>query len=50
MGLLAVGLYGDPDASSNKAIVSRAEAIKAARRGKPIDVIYYQAESAAVWG
>jgi hypothetical protein len=23
---------------------------KPARRGKPIDVIYYQAESAAVWG
>jgi hypothetical protein len=48
--LLAVGLYGDPEAPWNKAISSRAEAIKAAKRGKPIEVIYYQAESAAVWG
>lgn len=50
LALLAVGLYGDPEAAWNREIVSRAEAIKAARRGKPIDVIYYQAESAAVWG
>jgi hypothetical protein len=50
LSLLAVGLYGDPDAAWNRAIVSRAEAITAARRGKVIDVIFYQAESATVWG
>lgn len=50
LSLLAVGLYGDPETGWNKSIISRASAVNAARRGKAIDVIYYQAESAAVWG
>jgi hypothetical protein len=50
VGVLAVGLYGDPAEPGNKAIIERAEAVKGARRGKAIDVVYYQAQSAAVWG
>lgn len=47
---LAVGLYGDPSSDANTAIRRRAEAIKAARRGKALEVVYYDARSAAVWG
>jgi hypothetical protein len=51
VGLLAVGLYGDPESDANAAIRQRAEALRAARRGRnALDVVFYDAKSAAVWG
>ncbi|MEQ9106253.1 MAG: DUF4917 family protein [Limnobacter sp.] len=46
-----IGLYGDPNSSSNKAIVRRAEKMTTARRGKiPLAVSYFDAATAHVWG
>jgi hypothetical protein len=51
IGLLAVGLYGDPDSDANAAIRHRAESLRATRRGRNgLDVVFYDAKSAAVWG
>lgn len=47
---LFVSLYGDPDSPSNLAIIERAKTISAARDRYPLDVVFYSAESAAVWG
>jgi Domain of unknown function (DUF4917) len=51
---LFVSLHGDPDSVGNKGIVARAEAIvakrKARARSKPLEVVFFQAESASVWG
>lgn len=47
---LFVSIYGDPDDDANAAIIHRAELIAAARDRYPLDVFFYDAESAAVWG
>jgi hypothetical protein len=48
---LYVSLHGDPESNSNRAIVSRAQRIAATRHERnPIDVVFFSAESAAVWG
>jgi hypothetical protein len=45
-----VGLYGDPQSPANKKVVQRAESIKGRRhQHHPLDIKYYQAESARVW-
>jgi hypothetical protein len=51
---LCVGIYGDPESESNKAIRKRAEAIassRAQRRGKKAELLlsFYDAATAAVW-
>jgi hypothetical protein len=49
-----VSLHGAPDSVGNKGIVARAEAIvarrKARARSKPLEVVFFQAESASIWG
>jgi hypothetical protein len=46
-----VGLYGDPESSSNRAIIARAEAMKLARSGgQQLQVDFYDSASAQVWG
>ena len=51
---LFVSLHGDPNSKVNQRIVSRVEAIRGKRasspRAKPLDVAYFAAESASVWG
>lgn len=47
---LFVGLYGKPDSASNKAIIDEVEAIKVKRKNVELEVEYYDAESANVWG
>jgi hypothetical protein len=45
-----VSLYGDPDSEANKKIVQRAESVKARRRWNPLELKYFDAETAVVWG
>jgi hypothetical protein len=46
-----ISLHGDPDSPANRAIVARAERLVAARdESQPLDVWYFDAESAKVWG
>ncbi|MGE5475155.1 MAG: DUF4917 family protein [Bacteroidales bacterium] len=52
---LFVSIYGDPTAKANKAIIQRAKAMTKARQMHsghryPLDVFFYDAESAHVWG
>lgn len=47
---LYVGIYGDPDSMSNKAIISRAARMTTAQRRKTLDVTFFDAASAKVWG
>lgn len=49
---LFVSLYGDPDSAANQKIRSNVDAIVALRSalGPQLDVTYYDAVSAAVWG
>lgn len=48
---LAVGLYGDPASPSNLAVRNRAAALQAARPSRrPLEVVFYDAKSANVWG
>jgi hypothetical protein len=48
---LYVGLYGDPGSDENKKIVARALGLSAMRHVRfPLDVVFYDAESAMVWG
>ncbi|MGE0930197.1 DUF4917 family protein [Peijinzhouia sedimentorum] len=47
--LLLVSIYGDPNSSDNKRIISNAEALKTQRSKYPLDIIYYDASSAEVW-
>lgn len=45
-----VGLYGDPASDSNKRIVRRAEQLSSnRRRGRRLDVAYFDASTARVW-
>jgi hypothetical protein len=51
---LLIGLYGDPESPTNRAIIEKANGLVAMRKEKrrksPMKVTYYQAESARVWG
>jgi len=48
---LYVGLYGDPQETWNAEIVSRSRWLAGLRHDKwPLDVAFYQAETAQVWG
>jgi hypothetical protein len=45
-----VGLHGDPDSPSNKAIIARANLMAANRRGKiPLEVYFFDSSTAHVW-
>lgn len=53
---LYVGLYGDPNSDGNKEIRDRAQGMKEQRRrilnerkGKDLEVFFYQSETAGVW-
>lgn len=46
-----VGLYGGVESENNKAIISSAQALASARSGShPLEVAFYDAASAQVWG
>lgn len=45
---LWVGIYGDPNSKSNKAVVSRASSLGQGRH-KAFDVKFYDASTADVW-
>lgn len=48
---LYVGIYGDPLTDDNQRIVARANALTAPRQAKyPLEVAFYDAASAKVWG
>lgn len=48
---LYVSIYGDKDSDANKEIISRAEGFSSLRnQNHPLDVKFYDAESAKVWG
>jgi hypothetical protein len=48
---LYVGIYGDPDLEENKRIIVRAEALRDLRHERwPLEVAFYDAASAHVWG
>ena len=48
---LYVGIYGDPLEDVNQTIMQRAQALAALRHEKwPLEVVFYDAASAAVWG
>jgi hypothetical protein len=48
---LYVGLYGDPQEAWNAEIVSRSKWLASLRHDKwPLEVAFYQAETAEVWG
>lgn len=51
---LYIGLYGDADSEANKTIIKRAQLIKSRRKkenpGRPVEVTFYDASSAKVWG
>jgi hypothetical protein len=54
VGRLLISIYGDPQSKANKLIKNNAEKIVAARsRGRnryPLEVTYFDAESAKIWG
>lgn len=46
-----ISLHGDPASDANRAIIARAERLASARdEGNPLDVWYFDADSARVWG
>jgi len=51
---LVVGVYGRPDSDNNKVLIKNAQALVALRKekrpDKPLDLIFYDAASAKVWG
>ncbi|MCB1680295.1 MAG: DUF4917 family protein [Alphaproteobacteria bacterium] len=48
---LYISLYGDPQAEANRAIVAKAEALVALRHSRfPLELAFYDAETANVWG
>ncbi len=51
---LFVSVYGDPDEDANRAMIERASRLpedrQAARRRKKLDVVFYDAAKAKVWG
>ncbi len=55
--LIAVGLHGAPDSPSNRTISASAlkmraqrEELKKRKRASPLDVLFYDSDSAHVWG
>lgn len=46
---LYVSLYGDINSKQNKQIIAQAEALKSHRSKFPLEISYYDAETAAVW-
>jgi hypothetical protein len=47
---LLISIYGDPKSSINKEIIAKAEAMKSQRDKFPLEIVYYDAASAEVWG
>lgn len=53
---IAIGLYGDPDSKENREIRAAAERMQKARnrrlkrRGKALEIAFFNSESAGVWG
>jgi len=47
---LFIGIYGDPYSEKNQEIIAKVEAMKSQRDKYPLQVTYYSAESANVWG
>ncbi len=48
---LYVSLYGDPANDTNKAVIEKAERLSALRKDRyPLEVVYFDAASAQVWG
>lgn len=47
---LFVSIYGDPYSEKNQDIIAKVEAMKSQREKYPLQVTYYSAESAKVWG
>lgn len=47
---LYVGIYGDPDSGSNKAIINRANRMAIPRKRASLIVTFFDAASANVWG
>lgn len=45
-----VSIFGDPDSPANKAIIARANRMATARKYGRLDVAFYDAGSAQVWG
>lgn len=45
-----VSLFGNPGSDGNKKIIQRAESVKARRKKYKLDVQYFRAETAKVWG
>jgi hypothetical protein len=50
IGTVFVSIYGDPDSAANRAIRERAEALARPRDRYPLEVHFFDAASAAVWG
>lgn len=47
---LYVGIYGDPDSPANKSIIARAKRMNVQRRRSVLNVQFFDASSAKVWG
>ena len=48
---LCVGIYGDVDTDENQQLVARAQSLSTVRRlGQPLNLSFYNSESASVWG
>ena len=48
---LYVGIYGDPNSNENQRIMARAKSLAGMRQERwPLDVAFYDAASAQVWG
>ena len=50
VGRLYVSLYGERDTPANCAIIARAERMSAVRDRFPLEVAFFGAQDAAVWG
>lgn len=50
MSHLYVGIYGDPDTPDNKVIIARAKKMNVQRRRTALNVQFFDASSAKVWG
>ena len=48
---LYISLYGDPDSASNRQIIAKAQTLATLRHERfPLEVVFFDAESANVWG
>ncbi|MFI4916774.1 MAG: DUF4917 family protein [Phycisphaerales bacterium JB060] len=47
---IAIGLYGPPTSPGNRRIIERAQAFGTMRKGPPPKIMYFDAQSAQVWG